>query len=190
MANSTQAFGFRAVGSANGSPYNGQTLRVQVPTAASEGPLFIGDIVTLIGGASVDGYPTVKEAAVTELPFGVISSFDANPDNLSLPYRATLTERYAQVVPVEGNFFEARFDGDALSHANVGQTTIYVVGAGSTATGLSTTVLSATNVGTSVADECRIVAWKNSPDNDFTLATAVAIVKFNLDALGINTVGI
>jgi len=190
MANSTQAFGFRAVGSANGSPYNGQTLRVLVPTTSSEGPLFIGDLVTLSGGASVDGYPTVNEAAVAELPFGVISSFDANPVNLSLPYRAALTARYAQVVPVEGNFFEARFDGTALSATTVGNTTIYAVGSGSTATGQSTTALSMTNVGTSVADECRIVAWKNSPDNDPTLANAVAIVKFNLDALGINTAGI
>ena len=190
MANSTQGFGFRAVGSANSAPYNGGTLRVSVPTTSSEGPLFIGDVVTLSGGASVDGYPTVHEAAVADLPFGVVSSFDANPDNLSLPYRAASTARYAQVVPVEGNFFEARFNGDALSADDVGQTTIYVVGAGSTATGLSTTVLSATDVGTSVADDCRIVAFKNAPDNDLTLATAVAIVKFNLDALGINTVGI
>jgi len=190
MANSTQLFGFRAVGSANGGPYNGATLRVQVPTTASEGPLFIGDVVTLIGGASTDGYPTVKEAAVTELPFGVIASVDANPDNLSLPYRAASTQRYARVVPVEGNFFEARFNGSALSTANVGQTTIYAVGAGSTVLGTSTTALSATDVGTSVADECRIVAYKNAPDNDITLANAVAIVKFNLDALGINTVGV
>jgi len=190
MANSTQLFGFRAVGSANGGPYNGQTLRCQIPTTASEGALFIGDVVTLIGGASTDGYPTVKEAAVAELPYGVVASFEANPDNLSLPYRAASTQRYLRVVPVEGNFFEARFNGSALSGAVVGNTTIYAVGAGSTTTGQSTTALSATDVGTSVADDVRIVQFKDSADNDLTLANAVAIVKFNLDQLGINTVGV
>ena len=189
MANSTQAFGFRAIGSANSAPYNGGTIRCMIPTTASEGALFIGDVVTLIGSASTDGYPTVKEAAVAELPYGVVASFDANPSNLELPYRAASTQRYLRVVPVEGNLFEARFDG--LSEAaDVGSTTIYVVGAGSTTTGLSTTALSATDVGTSVADDVRIVGFKDAPDNDLTLTTAVAIVKFNLDARGINTVGI
>ena len=77
-----------------------------------------------------------------------------------------------------------------MSTANVGQTTIYAVGSGSTVTGMSTTMISATDVGTSVADEIRIINFRDAPDNDLTLANAVAIVKFNLDALGINTVGV
>ena len=189
MANSTQGFGFRAV-NRQGGVYNGAFLRAQIPTTASEGALFIGDVVTLIGGASTDGYPTVKEAAATEAAYGVVASFDANPDNLSLPYRAASTQRYVNLVPVTGNFFEARFNGSALSGANVGQNTIFAVGGGSTVTGQSTSMLSATDVGTSVADEIKIISFKDSPDNDLTLANAVAIVQFNEPALGHGPVGV
>ena len=188
MANSDAAFGFRAVNSMGG-PYTGQTQRCFVPTTASEGPLFIGDVVTLIGNASTDGYPSVKEADVTEAAYGVVSSFEADPDNLSLTYRASSTARYCQVVPVIGNFFTIQFD--AVSEAaDVGLNTIYVIGDGSTVTGLSTHELSATNVGTSVADEIKIIAFVDSPDNDLTLTNAKVIVQFNEPQLGHGTVGV
>lgn len=188
MANPDAAFGFKPINKVGGV-YNGGTQRCFIPTAASEGPLFIGDVVTLIGSASTDGYPTVKEAAATEAAYGVVTSFEANPDNLSLPYRAASTERYLHVAPVLDNYFICQFDG--LSEANdVGLNTIFVVGAGSTATGLSTTELSATDVGTSIADEIKIIAFVDAPDNDLTLTNAVAIVKFNEPQLAHGTVGV
>lgn len=188
MANPDAAFGFRPIGP-NGGPYNGQTQRCYVPTAASEGPLFVGDVVTLIGSASTDGYPSVKESAATEAAYGVVTSFEANPDNLALPYRAASTERYCQVVLAEHGFFEIQFDG--LSEAaDVGLNTIYVVGAGSTATGISTTELSASDVGTSVADEVKIIQFVDRADNDLTLTNANVIVKFNEPQTGHNTVGV
>jgi hypothetical protein len=145
--------------------------------------------VTLIGSASTDGYPSVKEAAATEEAYGVVASFDAEPTNLGLQYRAASTARYAQIVPVRNNFFVAQFDG--VSEANdVGTNTIYVVGAGSTVTGRSTTELSATSVGTSIADEIKIIAFLDSPDNDLTLTNAKAIVQFNEPQLGYRTVGV
>ncbi len=188
MANPDAPFGFRAI-NAMGGPFNGATQRVYVPSIASEGDLFIGDVVTLTGSASSDGYPAVKEAAATEAAYGVISGFDANPDNLTLPYRAALTARYAQVVPVLGNFFEAQFN-TVSEVADVGLNTIYVVGAGSTATGYSTTEISATAVGTSAAGEIKIIGFVDRPDNDLTLTNANAIVIFNEAQLGQNTVGV
>lgn len=188
MANTDAAFGFRAV-NYMGGPYTGQTIRAYVPTTASEGPLFIGDVVTLIGTATSDGYPHVKEAAATEAAYGVIAGFDPNPDNLSQPYRAASTARYCQVVPVVGNVFEAQFDGVSEA-ADVGLNTTFVVGAGSTVTGRSTTELSATSVGTTVASEIKILAFVDRTDNDLTLTNAKAIVMFNEPQLGYRTVGV
>jgi hypothetical protein len=188
MANADAAFGFLPI-NRQGGVYNGATQRCYVPTTASEGPLFIGDVVTLIGSASTDGYPSVKEAAATEAAYGVVTSFEANPDNLTLPYRATSTARYCQVVPCVGNYFVAQFDGVSEA-ADVGLNTTFVVGAGSTVTGKSTTELSATSVGTTVASEIKIIAFVDKPDNDLTLTNAKAIVMFNEPQLGYRTVGV
>ena len=188
MANKDAAFGFLPINSPNG-PYNGQTQRCYIPTTASEGALFLGDVVTLIGSASTDGYPQVKEAAATEAAYGVVTSFEANPDNLALPYRAASTARYLQVVPAFGNFFLAQFDGVSEA-ADVGLNTTYVVGAGSTTTGRSTTELSATDVAASAGKEIKIIAFVDKPDNDLTLTNAVAIVQFNEAQLGQGTAGV
>ena len=177
MANADAPFGFRPIG-ANGGPYNGQTLRCQIPTTASEGPAFIGDPVTLIGGGSTDGYPTVKESnTVTDPIYGVITSFEAVTAE-SLPYRAASTERFCNVALAENGFFEVQVNG-ALGLAGIGTTTITVVGAGSTVTGLSAYEISATDAGTSVADEVRVIGFVDAPDNDNTLTAARVIVKFN-----------
>ena len=188
MANADAPFGFRPIG-ADGGPYQGRTVRVQVPTTASEGPLFIGDVVTLIGSGSTDGYPTVKEAAATEAAYGVITAFEADGDDLSTPYRKAATQRYAQVALCEGNIFEAQVNG-ALGLAGIGTTSIYVVGAGNTTTGLSTTEVSATDAGTSAADEIRVLGFVDAPDNDPTLTNAKIIVKFNEPQTRYGAVGV
>jgi hypothetical protein len=154
-----------------------------VPTTASEGALFLGDVVTLIGTASTDGYPQVKEAAATEAAYGVVTSFEANPDNLSLPYRAASTARYLNVAPCVGNFFLVQADG-IMEAADVGLNTTYVVGAGSTATGRSTTEISATDVAASAGKEIKIIAFLDKPDNDLTLTNPKVIVQFTEAQLG------
>ena len=187
MANPDAAFGFKPINRIGGV-YNGATQRCYVPTTASEGPLFIGDVVTLIGSASTDGYPSVKEAAATEAAYGVVTAFEAVTSS-STPYRAASEARYCQVVPCVGNYFIAQFDGVSEA-ADVGLNTTFVVGAGSTATGLSTSELSATTVGTTVANEIKIIAFVDAPDNDLTLTNAKAIVMFNEPQLGVGTVGV
>ena len=188
MANADAPFGFLPINTPNG-PYNGQTQRCYVPTTASDGPLFIGDVVTLLGTATSDGYPQVVEAAETEAAYGVVTSFEANPDNLSLPYRAASTARYCQVAPAFGNFFIAQFDGISEA-ADVGLNTVFVVGAGSTATGRSTTELSASGVVATASEEIKIIAFVDKPDNDLTLTNAKAIVQFNHPQLGPATAGV
>jgi hypothetical protein len=77
MANADAAFGFRPINSMGG-PYNGYTLKCRILSTASEGPLFVGDPVTLVGGADTQGYATVKEAdTATESVYGVVASIDA-----------------------------------------------------------------------------------------------------------------
>lgn len=189
MANKDAAFGFRAIGSAGGGPYNGSTMRCLVPAAASEGPLFIGDVVTNIGTADVDGYVHVTEATATEAAYGVVASFEADEAS-SLPYRAALTKRYVNVIPCVGNFFVVQADG-VMDAGDVGLNAVFAVGAGSTATGYSTTEMSATDIAASAGKELKIIGFLNSPDNDLTLTNAVAIVQFTEAQLGsVQSVGV
>lgn len=187
MANADAAFGFLPI-NRQGGVYNGATQRCYIPTTASEGPLFIGDVVTLIGSASTDGYPSVKEAAATEAAYGVVTAFESVTSS-STVYRAASEERYCQVVPCVGNYFIAQFDGVSEA-ADVGLNTIFVVGAGSTVTGKSTTELSATTVSATVVNEVKIIAFVDKPDNDLTLTNAKAIVMFNEPQLGYRTAGV
>ena len=176
MANADAAFGFRPINSMGG-PYNGQTLKCRILSTASEGPLFVGDPVTLVGGADTQGYPTVKEAdTVTEAVYGIVDSVDAVTAE-SLPYRAALTDRTINVVTAYGNYFVVQADG-VMEAADVGQMTNFVAGAGSTAMGRSTYEISAADTGTSVTGEIRIISFLDQADNDLTLTNAKVIVTF------------
>lgn len=176
MANADAAFGFRPINSMGG-PYNGYTLKCRILSTASEGPLFVGDPVTLVGGADTQGYATVREAdTVTEAVYGVVASIDADQAS-SLPYRAALTDRTLNVVPAYNNFFVVQGDG-VMEAGDVGSMTNYVSGAGSTVTGRSTYEISATAIGTTVTGEIRIIGFLDVPDNDLTLTNPKVIVTF------------
>ena len=190
MANVDAAFGFRPIGSDFG-PYNGKTQRCFVPTSATTTDLFVGDLVSIGGSASTDGYPTVAMiTSSTTVPFyGVVSGIEANKSDLSIQYGKKGTARYVQVVPLTGGYFEVQFDG--LSElADVGLNTLVVLGAGSTVTGQSGYEISATDPTVTADNEVQIIAFKDSPDNDPTLTNAVAIIRFNDSQLKIGRTGI
>ena len=177
MANADAAFGFRPI-NRMGGVYNGATLRCRILTSASEGPLFVGDPVTIQGGGDSQGYATVREAnTVTESVYGVVASIDADTAS-SLPYRAAATERTLNVVPANGNFFVVQADG-VMEAADVGSMCDFVAGAGNTAMGRSTYELAADTIGTSAAGEVRIIGFLDQADNDLTLTNAKVIIAFN-----------
>ncbi len=82
MPNPTGAFGFRPI-SRNGGVYNGPLQRVFIPSGTTTAT-FVGDVVILGGSASTDGYATVvPAAATTDVPYGIVTSFEAAPADLS-----------------------------------------------------------------------------------------------------------
>ena len=190
MANPTGAYGFLPVG-AGGAPYSGETIRVYC-SATTTTAIFVGDVVEYTGAGTTDGYAAVTPTADTDAPWGVITGIEAIPTNLEANnYKPGTTAAYMRMVPVDGNFFKVRMNGTGTANeALIGSTTIYVVAAGSTTTGYSGILLSETAAGTSIADEVRIVAMVDRPDNDIALATPECIVQFNMSQVGLGTVGV
>ena len=182
MANSDAAFGFRPI-FRDGSPYNGATLRC-VMLAADATATFIGDPVGLDGQASSEGYPSVTQAAAGEPVFGVVTSFEANPDSLSDQYRKASTKRFCQVTPADGTYFEVQSDDatTALAEIMVGSNANYIVAAGSTAYGVSGAELDSDSAATTSTLDLQIVGLVDRADNLHSGTGSTnkkVIVKFN-----------
>ena len=175
MANVDAAFGFRPIKS-DGAPYSGQTERV-VFLATEDQAAFVGDAVKIqTGAADTTGTPAVIVCTAGQPVFGVITSFEANPDNLAQTTRVTLTKRFANVVRVDNLEFEVQASANP-GLASVGSNIALVSTAGSTVTGLSGAEIVTPTVATS--GDCQIVRGVNSPDNDLTASNSVWVVKFN-----------
>ena len=192
MANPTGGYGFAPIGNVQGGPYNGETIRAYVAATTVTTAIFVGDVVKYTGAGSSDGYAEVTLCAATDAPWGVVTGIEAIPTNLEANnYRPASTAAYLRLAPVDGTLFKARFNGSGTDNeALIGSTTIYVVAAGSTTTGLSGILLSATDAGTSSADEVRIIGMVDRADNDISIADPEAIVMFNESQVKIGAVGV
>jgi len=187
MANADAPFGFKPI-NYDGSPYNGSTLRCVIP--ATEGTAtHIGDAMKLAGGSDT-GYPTVVQANAGDPIYGVVTAFEANPDNLSLQYRAATTKRFCQVAIANDGYFEVQSDDDttAILASDVGMGADFVqTQAGSNVTGLSGQELNSDSVTSATTLDCQIVALKDSVDNDLSAGVSagsggtnkIVIVRFN-----------
>jgi len=182
MANADAAFGFRPI-NMDGSPYNGGTQRVAFATSATAAS-WIGDPVK-IAGSSVDGYPTVAQAAAGDPVYGVVTSFEANPDNLSQQYRLAATARKAHIVVADGSkYFEIQSDDDttALAEAGVGLNANFIIATGSTTTGMSGVELNSDGAAATSTLDLQIVALVDRADNLLANTGSTnknAIVRFN-----------
>ena len=184
MANADAPFGFRPV-NRDGSPYNGATLRCVIPVGDGTAT-FIGDAVVL-GGTSIDGYPTVAQGAGTPgttINFGVVTAFEANPDGLSDQYRKASTKRFCQVCVADNQYFEVQCDDDTTATAitDVGLNANIVVGSGDTAYGISAMELDSDSAAGTDTLDLQIVALVDRPDNLLSGTGSTnknAIVRFN-----------
>jgi len=181
MANADAAFGFRPI-FRDGSPYNGATLRCVI-AAADTTATFVGDAV-VIDGSSDTGYPGVSQAAAGEPVFGVVTSFEANPDSLSDQYRKASTKRFCQVTPASGTYFEIQSDDDTtvLTEALVGANANFIVGSGSTVYGVSAMEINSDGAATTSTLDLQIVGLVDRADNLLAGTGSTnknAIVKFN-----------
>lgn len=166
MANVDAPFGLRPVRQLNGSPLSGATERCFIPATDSTA-MFVGDAVKMAGSADADGVPTVNRAAAGDLIAGVIVSFDADTDDLSLKHRVASTARYCNVVMAPDVIFEIKEDsaGGALAATDVGLNAdiIYTV-AGSTTSGRSGMELDSSDAETGTC-QLRILRLASRPDN-------------------------
>jgi hypothetical protein len=182
MANANAAFGFRPV-NMDGAAYSGATVRAVFDTAATAAA-FVGDAVK-IAGTSINGYPTVAQAAAGDPVLGVVTSFEANPVALEDQYRKAATQRFCQIVPVAGDkYFEVQSDDDttALAITDVGNNAAFIVGSGSTVTGYSGMELDSSGATTTSTLDLQIVALVDRADNllaDTGSTNKNAIVRFN-----------
>lgn len=175
MANADAGFGFKAI-NAVGGPYTGQTERVVI-LSGNGTVTYVGDPVKITTtAANADGTPSVIQGAAGSPVFGVVTSFEADPDNLSLQYRAATTKRFAQVVRSDNAYFEVQAKANP-GLASVGANIAFVITGGSAYTGMSGTEIVTPTVATS--GDCQIVRGANRPDNDLTLSNSVWVVKFN-----------
>jgi len=191
MANPSGGYGFAPVGSLQGGPYSGETVRVYSAGTTATTGIFVGDVVKYNGAGTTDGYPHVVLTAATDNPWGVITGIEAIPTNLEANnYKPGGSNAYLRMVPVDGNKFKVRMNGSGTANeALIGSTSIYVVAAGSTVTGFSGILLSATDAGTSIADEVRILAMVDRADNDIQLADPECIVQFNASQTALGATG-
>lgn len=182
MANADAAFGFRPY--IADSPTFG-TQRCAI-LAGDGTATFVGDAVTLAAtGASTDGYPSVVQAAAGDPVFGVVVSFEAAPaTSLEDQYRKASTLRYCQVARADQWTFLVQSDDDttALAVADVGLNANFIVGSGSTVTGLSAMELDSSGLATTNTLDLQVMGLLDQSDNLLAgtgSTNKIAIVRFN-----------
>lgn len=195
MANTSRVTGFRPVSHLNGSPYTGQ-VRKYAFLAADGTAAAVGDLVKLSGTASVDGYPSIAQAAAGNTCVGVIVGFAADPTNLNLPanvYRTASTLRIALVADAPDLVMEAQEDavGGALAITNIGQNVDFIVAAPSSTTGASGMQVDSSTAATTSTLPLRLVGFADRSDNEIGSANAKVLVAFNVHQYGsVGTTGV
>ena len=182
MANVTTAFGLRPVRHLNGSPWNGQTIRCYLHASYAQA-MYIGDPVQWQSNLNYMDTtmkaPAIKlsSGATANMINGVITSFDPDPDNLTLQYNPASNERYANVCLAGDVVFQVRDDGLALAtKVFVNQNATLSAGTASTITGLSGYVLDTTTPTTTQAHPLHILCLSDIPDNELATSAIFDVV--------------
>ena len=192
MANK-QSTGLKPVRHLNGAPWNGQTIKCSIESGHS-GSLFIGDPVVLTGSADATGaYPTVgiASAGAGNPVFGVITSFDANPTDLTSMFFLTgaTPGRLCNVCYAGDVLFEAQGNSaGVIAATDVGALAALVATPDGTTTGNVTTGISSwginyTGIATTNSLQVRIMGAVDRPDNDITAIYAKWLVFINIQHL-------
>jgi len=171
MANIDAPFGLKPVRHLNGNPWNGQTVRMLIEDDDTDS-YFVGDPVTLSGAAGSDDTSGIIVADIAVAThsnsiYGVIVSFEPDPDNLSRIYCPTLAGGYANVCIDPDVIYEVQDDGTAvLDGASIGTNAMLTADtSGSTITGLSGWELDASIVAANATYQLQILGISQKPDN-------------------------
>lgn len=168
MANVDSPFGLKPVRHRSGAPYNGAVTRYA--TATGDGTaIYIGDPVKLSGTSqTIDGriYKDVDQAATGDVIVGVVVGV-VPVTRESLRYRAASTQRILIVADDPSLIFEIQevSGGTALTANDIGLNADFVVGTGSTTTGMSGVELNNVGEATTNTLDLQIVDFVNREDN-------------------------
>ena len=181
MANKDAAFGFRPLRNFGSSSWNGKVSVYYAPSTYATS-IFKGDPVVVTGTADPTGrYPEVNLATsdtaanpITGIAIGFGSSpnLAANLADLNLSYGALSTNRYVYVVDDPDVVFACQEDGN-MGIVGVGSNVNFLLGSGSTVTGLSGAELDSSDAATTPGLQIRVLRAVGSEDNDATAANAV-----------------
>lgn len=166
MANTDNAFGLKPVQHRNGAPYNGAFRLYSTDDATA---IYIGDPVILSGTSqTVNGkiYSDVNQAATGDVITGVVIGVQPVTQD-SLRYRAASTIRLVMVADDPDLLFEIQevSGGTALAANDIGLNANFVVGSGSTVTGLSGVELNNSGENTTNTLDVHIVGIAQRDDN-------------------------
>lgn len=168
MANADTAFGLKPVRYITGAPYNGAADVYS--TASGDGTaIFLGDPVKLSGTSqTIDGqvYADVDQAATGDIILGVVVG--VLPDTAqSLTYRAASTVRRLLVATDPSLLYEIQevSGGTPLTANDIGLNANFVVGSGSTFTGLSGVELNNSGEATTNTLDLQILGLQPRADN-------------------------
>lgn len=181
MANADAPFGFRLI---EGADSRYRLVQAVIPASDSTAT-FVGDAVKLLAAGSGEAYPAVIQAAAGDPVYGVVESFRADPaTSLEDQYRKASTKRYVTVALADdGAEFEIQSDDDttALAIADVGLNASFVVGSGSTVTGLSGMELDSSSAATTSTLDLQIMRLVDRDDNDISTdgTNKNVVVRFN-----------
>jgi len=168
MANPDRPSGLSPVRYLSGAPYNGAVNFYA--TATGDGvAIFNGDPVKLSGTSqTINGqvYPDVDQAATGDVIVGVVVGVVPVTAD-SLIYRAGSTQRLLMVADDPNLVFEIQevSGGTPLTANDIGLNADFVVGSGSTVTGLSGVELSNSTEDTTNTLDLKITGFVNRVDN-------------------------
>jgi hypothetical protein len=169
MANADRAAGLLPVRYITGAPYNGAADVYSTATGDATA-IFLGDPVKLSGtSTTINGvvYADVDQAATGDVIIGVVVGV-LPVTNDSLIYRAASTARRLLVATDPSLLYEIQevSGGTALTAAAIGLNADFVVGTGSTITGMSGVELN--NVGEAVTNtlDLQILGLVSRADNE------------------------
>lgn len=168
MANPDTPFGLRPVSHLNGAPYNG-AYRVYSTATGDGTAIFIGDPVTLSGTSqTINGsvYSDVDQAATGNIVVGVCVGVEPLIQSDTI-YRAASTATLIKVADDPDLLFEIQevSGGTALAAADIGLNANFVVGTGSTTTGMSGVELNNSGEATTNTLDLHIVGLVDRADN-------------------------
>lgn len=168
MANADTPFGLRPVGHIHGAPYSG-SIRAFSTASGDATAISLGDPVKLSGTSQVINgvtYVDVDQAATGDILAGVVVA--VMPDTRdSLTYRAASTVRVVYVETDPSVLYEIQevSGGTSLTAADIGLNANFVVGSGSTVTGMSGVELNNATEATTATLDLKIVGLVNRADN-------------------------